>query len=246
VTLAVFASLGLGLALPYALLCEWPALQRRLPRPGAWMAHLKQALAFPMYGSAAWLAWVLAQQAGTPALAVALAAALLLAFAAWLFNLTQRAGHRPATGAAVATALVALVGGALALDRLDPSVQAPQAAAAGWEPYSPARLQALRAQGKPVFVNLTADWCLTCLVNERIALGTDEVESAFTQAGITRLKGDWTRRDERITRLLAEHGRSGVPLYLYFPAGTDSPVQVLPQLLSPALVLAALDTPARP
>jgi thiol:disulfide interchange protein DsbD len=242
VTLAVFASLGLGLALPYALLCEWPALQRRLPRPGAWMAHLKQALAFPMYGSAAWLAWVLAQQAGTPALAVALAAAVVLAFAAWLFDLTQQAGRRLAGSAAAAIALVALVGGAVALDRLDSAASAPPSAAAGWEPYSPDRLQALRAQGKPVFVNLTADWCLTCLVNERVALGTDSVESAFAQAGVTRLKGDWTRRDERITRLLAEHGRSGVPLYLYFPAGAGSEPQVLPQLLSPALVLAALNS----
>jgi thiol:disulfide interchange protein DsbD len=119
----------------------------------------------------------------------------------------------------------------------------PQAARGGWEPYSPERLQALRAQGRPVFVNLTADWCITCLVNERVALGTDRVAEAFAKAGVVRLKGDWTRGDETITRLLAEHGRSGVPLYLYYPAGTGTRAAVLPQLLSPQTVLAALAGP---
>jgi thiol:disulfide interchange protein len=250
VTLAVFVALGLGLALPYLLLCEWPALQRRLPRPGPWMDRLKQALAFPMYASAAWLAWVLARQAGPEALAVALAGAIGLALAAWLHaNTRQLAARGRHVGSAVAALLVfgiaglgvAGIGGTPA----SPSTTA-TAAHEGWEPYTPERLASLRQEGKPVFVNLTADWCITCLVNERVALSPQRVDEAFRHAGITRLKGDWTRGDERITRLLAEHGRSGVPLYLFYPAGAQGEPQVLPQLLTPDLVLAALKAPASP
>jgi thiol:disulfide interchange protein len=114
----------------------------------------------------------------------------------------------------------------------------------GWEAYSPERLRALRAEGKPVFVNLTASWCITCLVNERVALHTDRVESAFQQAGVVRMKGDWTRGDPRITALLAEQGRSGVPLYLMYPAQGGAPV-LLPQLLTPDIVVDAING-ARP
>jgi thiol:disulfide interchange protein/DsbC/DsbD-like thiol-disulfide interchange protein len=254
VTFAVFLCLGLGLALPYLLLCEWPALQRRLPRPGAWMERVKQGLAFPLYASAAWLAWVLTQQAGSAALAMALACAIALAFAAWLQGSTRGlAGARArqaATAAAALLAVASVVSGPLAVGAADtgPTPATAEAAAPGrhgsdrgWEPYSPERLEALLAQGKPVFVNLTADWCLTCLVNERVALGPERVDEAFRSAGVTRLKGDWTRRDERITRLLEQHGRSGVPLYLFYPAGADNHrPTVLPQLLSPDLVLTTL------
>ncbi|MBL0726527.1 protein-disulfide reductase DsbD [Piscinibacter sp. HJYY11] len=250
VTLAVFLALGLGLALPYLLLCEWPALQRRLPRPGAWMDRLKQALAFPMYASAAWLAWVLARQAGPEALAVALAGAIGLALAAWLYSNTRDLGPRGRhASAAIATLLVvgAVGFGTLGVTGTTNAPQATTAAAhGGWEPYTPERLATLRQEGKPVFVNLTADWCITCLVNERVALSPAHVDDAFRQAGITRLKGDWTRGDERITKLLAEHGRSGVPLYLFYPPGAQAQPQVLPQLLTPDLVLAALKAPASP
>jgi thiol:disulfide interchange protein DsbD len=248
VTMAVFLALGTGLALPYLLLCEWPALQRLLPRPGAWMERLKQALAFPMYASAAWLAWVLTQQAGAQALAVALGCAVVLAFAAWLYDSTRPLGARGHLAGSVAASLLAIAAvaaGPASLRDVDTAVTA-QASSDGWEPYSPERLQALRDQGKPVFVNLTAAWCITCLVNERVALGTERVESAFALAKVTRLKGDWTRRDERITRLLAEHGRSGVPLYLYYPAGAGSAPTLLPQLLTPDLVVAVLDLPPSP
>ena len=111
-----------------------------------------------------------------------------------------------------------------------------------WTPYSAERLQALRADGKPVFVNLTASWCITCLVNERVALNDDAVDAAFHQAGITYLKGDWTRQDERITALLKQFGRSGVPLYVFYPSGTGSRPVVLPQLLTPGVVLDAIST----
>ena len=246
VTLTVFLALGLGLALPYLLLCEWPALQRRLPRPGAWMDRLKQALAFPMYASAAWLAWVLARQAGPEALAVALAGALGLAFAAWLYGNTRGLAPRGRHASAAVAALLVLGTVGFGTLGVNGTATAPQTATAhaGWEPYSPERLSTLRSEGKPVFVNLTADWCITCLVNERVALSPAHVDDAFRAAGITRLKGDWTRGDERITKLLAQHGRSGVPLYLFYPAQGEP--QVLPQLLTPDLVLTALKAPASP
>ncbi|WP_235835303.1 protein-disulfide reductase DsbD family protein [Piscinibacter terrae] len=246
ITLAVFLSLGLGMALPYLLLCEWPALQRLLPRPGAWMERLKQAMAFPMYASAAWLVWVLTRQAGPQALAVALVSSLVLAFALWLYGGTRtlassRRRHGSAIAAAVLVALAAVAGPVV----VGPA-DAPRAAStthADWEPYTPQRLADLRAQGKPVFINLTADWCLTCMVNERVALRSESVDQAFRQSGVVRLLGDWTRRDEHITQLLAAHGRSGVPLYLFYPAGADAQPVLLPQLLSPDLILAALRAP---
>ena len=248
ITVAVFLSLGLGMALPYLLLCEWPALQLLLPRPGAWMERLKQAMAFPMYASAAWLAWVLTRQSGAQALAVALASSLVLAFALWLHGSTRSLVHTGARrGSAITAAVLVTVvalGGPLAVGPPDaPTASATTASHAKWEPYTPQRLTELRDQGKPVFINLTADWCLTCLVNERVALRSDAVDDAFRQAGVVRLVGDWTRRDEHITQLLAAHGRSGVPLYLFFPAGAASQPVLLPQVLSPDILLAALHAP---
>jgi thiol:disulfide interchange protein DsbD len=243
VTLAVFTALGLGLAAPYVLLGLFPALQRRLPRPGAWMDRFKQALAFPMYAAAAWLVWVLAQQAGADGVAVALAGGVAVALAAWLYGSTRQAGVAGQRWGSVAAVLV--LGSAVAAAVA--SLPAPgsggtqaQAAEGAWQPYTAERLQSLRAEGRPVFVNLTAAWCLTCLVNERVALGQASVQAAFEQAGIVALKGDWTQRDERITRLLAEHGRSGVPLYLYYPPGRDAGPVVLPQLLTPQAVVGAV------
>lgn len=237
VTLAVFAALGLGLASPYLVLSAWPALQRALPRPGAWMERLKQGLAFPLYGAAAWLVWVLAQQGGADAVAIALGGAVLLGLAAWALGSVSASGSTGARRWAAVTAagvLALLAGGAASL-RPGEATAAP--VEAGWQPYTPERLQALRAEGRPVFVNLTAAWCLTCLVNERVALARPDLQAAFDRAGIVRLKGDWTQRDERITQLLAEHGRSGVPLYLYYPAGVAAAPTVLPQVLTAQTVL---------
>lgn len=247
VLLAVFLSLGLGLALPYLLLSFWPALQRLLPRPGAWMERLKEGLAFPMYGAAVWLVWVLAQQAGPNAIAIALGGMLAIAFAAWLTHHSH--GARPLArhggrGLALLALATALGGGYLGVSgdtarAATTSAQADQA----WEPYTQARFDALRAEGKPVFVNFTAAWCITCLANEKVALSRPEVEAAFRKAGITYLKGDWTNKDPQISAHLADFGRNGVPLYLLYPAGPGdrSAVQVLPQLLTPATVLAAID-----
>jgi thiol:disulfide interchange protein DsbD len=248
--MAVFLSLGLGLALPYLALAWWPALQRRMPRPGVWMDVLKQALAFPMFAAAIWLVWVIAQQAGPMGVLVALVGMGLLALAAWVRSVSRNASSRwqwTGAGAAIASLIAAAallptlsaIGGEDSPNAAMPE-SASRAATADHEPYSPERLAQLRAQGKPVFVNLTASWCITCLVNERVALSTDEVREAFVKQGVTYLKGDWTRQDPRITALLKQHDRSGVPLYLFYPAGTGNGAQVLPQLLTPGIVTTAL------
>ncbi|MFH7044324.1 protein-disulfide reductase DsbD family protein [Paucibacter sp. JuS9] len=234
--LAVFLSLGLGLALPYLLLSWWPALQRLMPRPGAWMDVLKQGLAFPMYGAAIWLTWVLAQQQGPQGVLLALSGMALIALAAWLHGVSRAAcGHWKVVGSLSAVLSLALV------VVLASSLQ-PQAAQSvikqNFEAYTPERLATLREQGKPVFINLTAAWCISCLVNERVALSSTEVKAAFSELGISYLKGDWTHQDPQISALLAEHGRSGVPLYLFYAPGAAP--KVLPQLLTPGIVLDAL------
>lgn len=246
VLLAVLWALGFGLALPFLLLTHWPLLQRALPRPGRWMETVKQALAFPMYGTAVWLVWVLAQQAGTVMVPVALGGMVAIGFAAWVFEHSRLFGglaKRVASGAAALALLSAVLGGYLGLDAA-PADASPTAipAAPGklWEPYSPERLEALRARGEPVFLNFTAAWCISCLVNERVALNSDTVGQAFRKAGIAYLKGDWTNRDPRITAKLEAFGRSGVPLYVYYPAGIGTAPVVLPQILTPDIVLGAI------
>ncbi|HWV18744.1 MAG TPA: protein-disulfide reductase DsbD domain-containing protein [Rhodocyclaceae bacterium] len=238
----VFASLGLGLALPYLLLCNWPLLQRCLPRPGLWMERLKQAFAFPMYATALWLAWVLVLQAGTDSLLIVFGGMLVIAIAAWLFDSTRHfatSKRRIATLLALALIIGAYVFGYLGLKPQLPAAQGASKESAGqyWETYSEARLQALRAEGKPVFLNFTAAWCITCLANERVALNKDKVINTFREQGITYLKGDWTNQDAAITQKLAEFGRSGVPLYVYYPADKHAQAVVLPQLLTPEIVL---------
>ncbi len=246
VALAVFAALGLGFAAPFTLLAFSPALMRRLPRPGAWMDVFRKALAFPMYAAAAWLAWVLAQQAGPAGLARLLAAALALAFAAWLFGLGQRRraeGRAAPVALALATVSLALCVGAVAVGGYGPAVDAagpPPAGTLASQPYSPERLAALRAQGKPILVNFTAAWCVTCQVNERLAFSSAQVADAFRRTGATYLVADWTNRDGVIAKALADQGRIGVPLYLVYGAAGGA-AKVLPQLLTPAIVAQALD-----
>ena len=241
VALAVFAALGLGLAAPFVLVSFTPALLRRLPRPGAWMETLQRALAFPMYAAAAWLMWIFARQTGVAGLAELFAAAWLLALAAWLFGRSQHSG-RPLflrAGAGVAAALVA---GWLAIAAFGaPGAKSPTSAAAiAEEAWTPERVEALRAEGKPVFVNFTADWCVTCKVNERVALSSPDVSRAFARTGVTYLKADWTSRDPVIAETLAQHGRAGVPLYLLYTPGSPEP-RILPQLLTPGAVIEALE-----
>lgn len=243
--LVVFASLGLGLALPFLALTLWPAALRALPRPGAWMDVLKQALAFPVYATVAWLVWVLAQQVGPQGLLAALIGLVGIGFSAWAWELGR--GARPVRAQfARGLAVLAVVGVAALAFTLDRDRVAPgaQARAAGIEPFTQGRLDALLAEGRPVFVDMTAAWCITCQVNERTALATDAVGAAMRARDVTYLKGDWTNQNPEITRLLERHGRGGVPLYLLY-AGAGEPV-VLPQILTEGAILSALDAvPAR-
>jgi thiol:disulfide interchange protein DsbD len=241
--LAVFFSLGLGLAFPFLLLSNYPALQRKLPKPGVWMDRLKQGLAFPMYGAAVWLVWVLAQQAGVNSVAIALGGMVVIAFAAWLYEFSKYSGkivQRSGLGIASLSLAFALAGGYFGIETVPAAPSSTTESAKNYEAYTPERLSALRHQGKPVFVNLTAAWCISCLVNEKVALSQHSVIDAFKQSGITYLKGDWTNRDAEITKLLAEFGRSGVPLYVFYPAGNASQSIVLPQILTPEIVTKAV------
>lgn len=239
VMLLVFAAMGLGLAAPYALLAVIPGLARVLPRPGAWMDLFKELLAFPMYAAVVWLVWVMSQEAGSDGVLAAVGGLALLGFAAWALGRAQRGtgfGRRLGLGAAVAGVVAAalllpILGGAQASTTRE--------ATAGTEPFTAVRLSQLRAEGRPVFVNMTAAWCVSCLVNERVALGTDTVKAAFKAHDVVYLKGDWTQQDAAISSFLREHGRDGVPLYVLYLPGR-APL-VLPQVLTPGLVLAPLD-----
>ncbi len=232
IALAIFAALGFGMAAPYLALTFSPALIRLMPKPGTWMVRLKQVLAFPMFGSAAWLLWVLVIQAGPNVLALVLTAFILAGFGLWLWGLAQRGE------AGLKTKILA---GLTAIPVIAAVAMARPAPPSGLvhEAYSPARLDELLKEGKPVFVNLTAAWCVTCLVNEEVALSGQGLADAFAKSGVTYLKGDWTNRDPDITRLLEQHGRAGVPLYLFYAAGKTEPV-VLPQLLTEGIVIDAI------
>jgi thiol:disulfide interchange protein DsbD len=242
--LLVFEALALGLALPFLLLTLIPAWRRLLPKPGPWMQKVKQALAFPLYASVAWLVWVVSQQAGPPGVAAALAGLVSIGFAAWLYQASR--GARVVWRRAATVTVAALAAGAVALGPLTGAVSpAPPASAAradGWEPFSPTRLAELRAEGRPVFVNVTAAWCLTCLVNERVALRSPAVTEALARQGVARLKADWTRRDPVITEVLGAFGRNGVPLYLLYPPRAAGAPAVLPQILSESAVIDAIDS----
>ena len=237
--LAVFAGLGFGLALPFLLLGFIPALRRVLPKPGAWMATMRHILSIPMFLTALGLVWLLGRQAGSDAVTVALLGALAAALAFWWVGLRQAKGR----GGLAIGALVAVAASALAIVNLPAAsptaTTAPTALNA--EPFSEARLAALRAEGRPVFVYFTADWCLTCKVNERVAIEQPSVEAAFKTGNVAVLVGDWTRSDPVIGRFLEAQGRSGVPLYLYYPKGGEA--QTLPQVLTPGTLTALVTSP---
>ena len=243
--LVVFAALGLGLAAPFTLIAFVPGLFTRLPKPGGWMEGLRHVLAFPMYGTAAWLTWVFALQAGAMALPFLFAAALFVAFAAWAWGVAQRADKPMVSRAVAVLALVAavpltVVGARMSAGTASAATATAQGGAAlPTEPWSPEKVAMLRSEGKPVFVDFTAAWCVTCQVNERTALAGKRVADAFAKTGAVYLKADWTNRDAAIAKALSDRGRSGVPLYLvYGPTGEPA---VLPQLLTEGVVVAALD-----
>jgi len=230
VAMSVLLALGAGMAAPFLALCFAPGLLQRLPRPGPWMVRLKEVLAFPLYASAIWLVWVLARQAGPDAVALVLLGMLLIALTIWLSRQAPVLRAAPVAGLVLAAGLTIVM-----LPGLSSRPMAVEQTAA----VNATRIAELRANGQPVFLNLTAAWCVTCLVNERVALRSDAVQNALANHGVTYLEGDWTDRDPDITALLEEFGRAGVPLYvIYPPRGTP---RVLPQVLTPALVVDALD-----
>lgn len=255
-TLAVFNALGVGMALPYLVLSLSPALLRRLPRPGAWMVRFKQFLAFPMFAAAAWLLWVLGNQAGRSGMFSAVIALIGLAMAGWVWGTTRELsrGRWLASLGALLLALATLYWGSVtvradstrfALERArlvrseqtrrksDPGNEAPRLR------FTTRALASLLAAKKPVFLNMTADWCISCKVNERVALKRDVVQQALRQRGVSYMVGDWTTRDAMITEVLEHFKRNGVPLYLVLQPKTKRYI-ILPQVLTPSIVVEAL------
>ncbi len=230
--LAVFGGLGLGIALPFLLLGFVPAFRRMLPKPGAWMATLRRILSVPMFLTALALAWVLGRQAGVDGMAIGLAAALLASFGLWWWGMRQMRGLARAWLPAVPLVLAAL--GAVALVHPAPADAGPKTIS-GAEPFSEARLAELTAQGRPVFAYFTADWCLTCKVNEKAVIETAAVSKALADGKVAVLVGDWTDGDPALGRFIERHNRAGVPLYLWYKPGEAAP-RVLPQILTQAML----------
>ncbi|HXF44594.1 MAG TPA: thioredoxin family protein, partial [Burkholderiaceae bacterium] len=244
VALSVFAMLGAGMAAPYLVLTIFPQLLARLPRPGAWMERFKQAMAFPMFATCVWLLWVLAQQIDADGVGIALAALVLLGLAAWALGLAQR-GARAARWVAAGAAALAIYAVFVATGpQAVADAQAVQggtasAADANWQRWSRAAMERELAAGKPVFVDFTAAWCVTCQANKRLVLSSDAVLRAFAAKRVVLMRADWTNRDDEITRELARFNRNGVPLYVLYDGRGGA--KLLPELLTQAAVTQALE-----
>jgi thiol:disulfide interchange protein DsbD len=244
--LGVFAALGLGMAAPYLALSAWPRLARLMPRPGPWMARFKSLLAFPMFATVIWLAWVLGQQAGADGMAALLVLLLCASLAVWLCR-GRKAGESVPKGGVFGRALgpvagIGVLAGALAWAL--PLLQAPQpalatAAAGQWQAWSPQAVADARAAGRPVFVDFTAAWCITCQFNKRTTLNDAQVLRALARKQVVLMRADWTNRDARIARQLQELGRVGVPVYALYSASEAAP-QLLPEVLSADAIHSAL------
>lgn len=244
-TTAVFTALGAGMALPYLLLAWFPAWRAKLPKPGPWMLRLRQVLAFPLYATVIWLAWVLGVQLDNDAVARLFVVLLLLAFALWAWQMVRADAARgwgwaallslAAIGAVGWPVVVAAVGGG------EPTAQRTAADRGPWQDYAPDRLQQLTAAGRAVFVDFTAAWCVTCQVNKRLILNTDVVQQAFARNNVALLRADWTRRDATIGRALAALGRSGVPVYVLYRPGREP--LILPEVLQQRAITDALTQP---
>jgi len=225
--LLIFAALGLGIALPFLVIGLIPGVARLLPRPGAWMLVFKQFLAFPMFATAVWLLWVLSAQAGSTGVLIATGGAVLLAFALWLLRFRSAFAR--------GLALLAVITAFALLPKLAPARSAKSSIAInGAIPYSRTELAKLRMAGKPVFVDMSAAWCITCQVNERVAIEPAAVRADFAAHHVILMQGDWTNRNPAITRYLSRYHRDGVPLYVYYPPHGRG--QILPQILTPGIV----------
>ena len=231
VALLIFAFLGLGMALPFVALTLIPSLASKLPKPGQWMENLKQFLAFPMYLTALWLLWVAGRQTGVDVVIAVVTGLVLMVLAIWLWQLATKVNSSGAILISKLLAVLALVAAVAVTEKeLNQREQVQP-----WQDYSPQRLDNLRSNGNAVFVNMSADWCITCLVNERVAMG-DKFYASLKSNNVTYLKGDWTFKDPQITKLLNQYNRNGVPLYLLFSSNSQA-AQVLPQILTEGLLL---------
>ncbi len=240
-SLAVFTSLAAGMAFPYVWLSHAPNVLKRLPRPGHWMEVLRQFLAFPILATVIWLLAVFSQLTGPLAVFELLGAMLVVALGAWIYGSFQRSSGRPGLAVLLAGLSVAAGGwfGVRAANTPALPAKATQAADEFWQPWSPARVAELRSQGRAVFVNFTAAWCISCKTNEVLVFSTPEIRAAFANHDVVALKADWTHKDDVIAQELEAHGRAGVPLYLYYPHGDGTP-ETLPSVLTKGLVLDAL------
>ncbi len=248
-SLLVFTFLGLGMATPYVLLASIPSLLKFVPKPGRWMESMKQFMGFLLLSTVLWLLWVLAQQTGAMMVIIVLAGLLVLSVAGWIYGRWGNLAMPPKTRLISTTlALILLVISLFfTIDSIDLFAAPANSSSVEtsmdgipWEQFDAQKLADYRAEGQAVFLDFTAAWCLSCQVNDRITFHSDNVIKAFRESGIKAIKVDWTNRDEKVTRALASFGRNSVPLYVYYPTGKDSKPQLLPELITPGIVLDAL------
>jgi thiol:disulfide interchange protein DsbD len=249
VSWVVFTFLGLGMASPYVVLSASPGLLRFVPKPGRWMESLKQLMGFILMATVVWLSWVLSVQAGSTAIVFLLGTLLLLGMGAWVLGRwgTFAAGARTKAIAYTVTLLLTIGGLGAGMFGIDSFAAVPSGTAGvaegelRWEPFDPQRVEELRAGNIPVFIDFTAAWCLSCQVNERVAFSSQEVRDRFEALGVVTMKADWTSRNETITRALAALGRNSVPLYVLYDGSGSSRPMILPEIITPGIVLDALD-----
>jgi len=248
VTMSIFTSLAIGMAFPYLLLSIYPAWLKYLPKPGGWMETLKQFMGFPLAATVIWLAWVLGLQTGSDGVAALLIALLLASIGVWIYGKWSTLNNKGTVKFISRIAAIVLIAGGLFFGITSASSSAEVASntisnsesGIQWEKFSDKRLNELREAGMPVFIDFTAAWCLTCQVNERVAINTEAVIQKFDEKNIVALKADWTSRDDEITKALAKFGRNSVPLYVVYADNLEEPI-VLPEVLTVGIVLDALE-----
>lgn len=253
-SMTVFTFLALGMAAPYVILSSFPKLIDKLPRPGAWMETFKQVMSFPMFATCIWLVWLMVAHVGNDGLIMVLGGLLVVAIGAWVYGRWSTPVKSVSTRrfSTIAAALIVVLG----IWMLMPSEEATRAVSMEeeggpdnygivWENFSPELVASARAEGKPVFIDFTAKWCLTCKANKAVVFASDEVKNRFEELGIVMVKADWTKRNPVITEALEQFGRSGVPLYVLYDGQSDTP-KILPELLNPSIVLDALDGIQKP
>jgi thiol:disulfide interchange protein DsbD len=248
--LLVFTSLALGMAAPYLLISAFPSLLRFMPKPGNWMVTFKEITGFLMMATVLWLIWVFNSQTNSLALILMLAALLLFAVGSWIFGKwgtpvkTKKVrwiGYAAAAVFFVLGSYTIVEANAFGTPDNEEIAMADSTSSHSWEKFTPARVAELRAQGKPVFVDFTAKWCLTCQLNHAVLVGSD-VEANFEEHGVVRMKADWTSHDDVISAELRKFGRNSVPLYVYYPADPNAAPVILPQMLTASIVIDTINT----